>query len=250
LRPFSELNPKRRAASAWRFFSSWLMAAAILAGCKNPFSLRTPEKPVTSTGWTPPLRPEEVLVKLQGVGGNAEYFLRCFSDPAFTGRNYRFEPDPETAAAHPEVFGAWSREKEQAVMQQAFYLTPKDSICGLVWTASVREFMASDSAVFVRRYRLELVREQTSHVQDSGWPRIGRRWPSTGGSTTACRFAVLERTKASWEVDSMSAYRWEGEIGCSARVFGSLHLYSQCSRPDFHSAAVSKQEIRTRNALG
>jgi hypothetical protein len=134
------------------------MAAAILAACKNPFSLRTPEKPVTSTGWTPPLRPEEVLVKLQeAVGGrNAEYFLRCFSDPAFTGRNYRFEPDAETAAAHPEVFGAWSREKEQAVMQQAFYLTPKDSICGLVWTASVREFMASDSAVFVRRYRLEL----------------------------------------------------------------------------------------------
>jgi hypothetical protein len=144
------------------------MAVVILAGCKNPFSLRTPEKPVTSTGWTPPLRPEEVLVKFQNAVSdrNTEYFIRCFSDPAFTGKGYRFEPDPETAAAHPEVFSAWSREKEQAVMQQAFYLTPKDSACALAWTASVRELMTSDSAVFVRRYRLEL------HHREQNLPRL------------------------------------------------------------------------------
>jgi hypothetical protein len=168
LRLFFKSNQKRRAVSAWRFFSSWIIAAAFCAGCKNPFALRTPEKPESSTGWTAPLQPQEVLDKLQNAVNdrNIDYYLRCFSDPAFTGRIYRFEPDPVTAAAHPEVFGAWSREKEQTVMQQAFSMTPKDSVCSLTWTASVREFIASDSAVFVRRYRLAL-----SHRQQN-LPRI------------------------------------------------------------------------------
>jgi hypothetical protein len=159
LRSIHKWNTKRRAPAAWRFFSSRLVLAAVfLAGCRNPFSTRTPEPPVTSAGWTPPLHPEEVLDRLQEAvnGRNADYFIRCFSDPAYTGRLYQFEPDPETAAAHPEIFRSWNRDKEQAVMQQAFYLTPKDSACSLTWTASVREFITPDSAVFVRRYRLAL----------------------------------------------------------------------------------------------
>jgi hypothetical protein len=167
LRPFSKWNQKRRAPAAWRFFSSWLIAAILFAGCKNPFALRTPEKPETSTGWTPPLHPEEVLGRLQDAVSerNVEHFLRCLSDPAFTEKTYRFEPDPETAAAHPEVFGSWGREKEQAVIQQAFSLTPKDSICLLTWTAKVREFTTSDSAIFVRRYRLEFHHRQQNLFQ-------------------------------------------------------------------------------------
>lgn len=160
---------KRRVFSAWRFFvpprpaSAALLAvlavALTAAGCRNPFSLRSPEDPErTRSTWLQPLYPEAVLENLRSavLERNADHFLKCLADPAYAARSYRFEPDPETAAVHPEVFRSWSREREESVMRQSFSLVPDDSVCALTWRETVRSFLAADSAVFVYRYRLDL----------------------------------------------------------------------------------------------
>jgi hypothetical protein len=166
---------KRRVFAAWRFFvprrataavSVWILAAGLTAvGCRNPFSLRTPEDPDrTRSTWMQPLYPEAVLENLRSavLERNADHFLQCLADPAYSTRRYRFEPDPETAAVHPEVFVSWSREREESVMRQSFAMVPDDSVCTLEWREAVRSFIAADSAVFVYRYRLDLPHRQSA----------------------------------------------------------------------------------------
>lgn len=135
----------------------------LFEGCKNPFATRNPEPPKNAQSkWTQPLHPEDVLANLRDAVSerDAGNFVRCLSDAAYGSRKYRFEPDPHTAALYPEIFGQWDRDKEQAVMKQVFSLIPADSACMLTWTGSVREFTSSDSAIFVRMYRLELHHKQ------------------------------------------------------------------------------------------
>jgi hypothetical protein len=163
----SPVNRKASGASRLALFfmrSRWaavtvLAALAALAACENPFGLRDPEPPETGRStWIPPLVPEQVFANLAGAvrERNDEHFARCLSDPAFSPRPYRFVPDPETAAVHPEVFADWGRERERSVMDQAFALVPADSACALAWTDTVRTFTSADTAVFVLGYRLDL----------------------------------------------------------------------------------------------
>jgi hypothetical protein len=155
----------KRSTAAW-----FLAAAAFCAGCKNPFSMREPEPPVTvRSDWTPPLRPELVLDNLSGAirERNADNYLRCLAAGDYGAPVFRFEPDPKVAADYPGLFAAWNRDRELAAIRQVFSLVPADSTCTLTWTGTVRRFTESDSAVFVERYRLE------AHHTQSG---IGREF--------------------------------------------------------------------------
>jgi hypothetical protein len=149
----------------------WLaVAAALAAGCKNPFAMREPEPPVTiRSDWTPPLRPEIVLDNLSGAirERNADNYIRCLAAGEYGVPAFRFVPDQKVAADYPELFTAWGRDRESAATRQVFSLIPADSTCALTWTGTVRRITESDSAVFVERYRLE------AHHTQSG---IGREF--------------------------------------------------------------------------
>lgn len=93
---------------------------------------------------------------------NVENFSRCLSQPEYSDRTYRFDPDPDVALTYGGVYLDWSLEKEEAVMQQGFSLVPADSVSLLIYTEDVRDIQASDSAVFVKQYRLELHHIHTS----------------------------------------------------------------------------------------
>jgi hypothetical protein len=138
---------------------TFLVFLVCFAACRNPFATRKPEDPsLSASNWISPLYPEQVLVNLQTAVAerNTDNFIRCFADPAYSGRSFRFEPDPQTSSNHPGVFDGWGINRETGVMQQAYSLVPKDSTCMLTWTKILREIIASDTAVMVRQYKLEL----------------------------------------------------------------------------------------------
>lgn len=160
-----------------------LLLAAVTA-CTNPFALREPESPIDAQStWVPPLGPEQLMVNFRNavMEKNVDHYVRCLADAAQDSRRFRFEPDPEVAANYPNVFAAWSRETEETVMQQTFSIVPGDSSSLLSFPEDVRQVMASDSAIFVRRYRLEL-----QHTRDglaSVYEGLGefRMAPDQGG---------------------------------------------------------------------
>ena len=140
-----------------------------ILGCKSIFSTRKPEPPITSqSSWIPPLNPGQVLVNLKNAISerNVENYIRCIVNPSFSKKTFHFSPDPKVAADYPELFKNWNRDKEEAVIKQAFSLVPTDSISFLDFTEGIKEIVTSDSAVFVRRYRLEL------HHTQSNLPRV------------------------------------------------------------------------------
>ena len=155
-----------------------------LSACTNPFALRDPEPPVdTQSTWVPPLSPEQVMENFQNavMEKNVENYVRCLADGSQDARSFRFVPDPEVAANYPTVFTAWSRETEEAVVQQAFSIVPGDSSSLLSFPEEVQEVMASDSAIFVRGYRLEL--QHTREGLASVYEGLGefRMAPGQGG---------------------------------------------------------------------
>jgi hypothetical protein len=207
---------KRRVLAAWRFFvpQTWLsaaMAASLClasAGCRNPFALRKPEPPeLARSTWTQPLHPEDVLDNLRSavLERNADHFLKCLADPAFSSRDYRFEPDPGTAAVHPDVFSSWSREREESVMRQAFALVPEDSVCFLDWSETVRVFIAADSAVFVYRYRLDIPHGQSAPA---------RRFEGLA------EFRLAEDGRGEWSI-----YRWADNAESGIPSWSALKAY-------------------------
>jgi hypothetical protein len=144
--------------------SSWLIIVFLLLGCVNPFGIRDPEIPIDpQSGWVPPLTPEQLLTNFQDAisGRNLDHYMRCLTDPTYSDRLYRFDPDPEVAVVYPDVFAVWDRNMEGYVAQQAFSLVPADSTLLLTFIEDVDTFIASDSAVFVKRYRLKLPHEQS-----------------------------------------------------------------------------------------
>ena len=169
-------------------------AAAALAcsvSCKNPFRLRDPEPPVTvRSSWIQPLRPELVLENMQNAvhERNADNFVRCLASQEYGERIFRFDPDPKVAQDYPGLFMAWDRDRELAVIRQAFAIVPADSAAVLVWTEDVREFTAVDSAVTVKQYRLEF-----PHTR-SDLPRVFEGH---------VEFRLAEDTRGEWAI-----YRW------------------------------------------
>ena len=132
--------------------------------CKSLFSTREPESPEDPRSeWIPPLSADQVFINLQSSisDRNVENYIRCLVDASFSDRTYHFEPDPEVAANYAEIFRSWDLSKEEAVIQQAFSRLPPDSAGFLLFTEDVRETMASDSAVIVKKYLLELHHVQT-----------------------------------------------------------------------------------------
>jgi len=141
----------------------------LLVGCKSIFSTRKPEPPVTSqSSWVPPLNPDQVLINLENAISerNVENYIRCIVNSSFSKRTFRFDPDPRVLADYPELFKNWNRDKEEAVIKQAFSLVPIDSVSFLNFTEEIKEIVASDSAVFVRKYRLEF------HHTQSNLPKV------------------------------------------------------------------------------
>ena len=141
-----------------------ILLLLLILGCMNPFSIRDSEPPInTQSSWIPPLTPEELLenFSIAVQEKNVDNFMRCLADATQDLRVFHFDPDPEVAANYPNVFTEWSRDTEEAVMQQAFSIVPNDSVSLLSFTEDIQDVVASDSAIFVRRYRLEL-----HHTQD------------------------------------------------------------------------------------
>lgn len=153
----------------------WLLFLCI--ACKSLFSTREPEPPVDPrSNWIPPLSADQVFLNLQNAiyDRNVENYIRCLVNPSFSNRNYRFEADPEIAANYSEVFQDWSLEKEETMIQQAFSLVPADSASILTFTENIREVVLSDSAIMVKKYRLELHHLQSTmpsvyEGQVEGW---------------------------------------------------------------------------------
>ena len=142
---------------------SWIFI--LLVACDSLFSTREPEPPEDPRSpWIPPLSPEQVLMNLQNAvyDQNVENYIRCLVNASFSQRRYNFEPDPEVATNYPEVFQEWDVSKEEAVIQQAFSLLPSDSTSTLLFTEDIREVIAADSAVMVKRYQLEF-----HHIQST-----------------------------------------------------------------------------------
>ena len=139
-----------------------LLGALFLCTCDSLFSTREPEPPINpQSSWEPPLSPDQVLVNMQNAlfERNLENFNRCLADPQ-NQRFFVFVPDQEVANNYPTVFPDWTREDERRVMQQVFSIVHADSALFLSFPETVSEIITSDTAVYIRRYHLEIHHSQ------------------------------------------------------------------------------------------
>ena len=141
----------------------WILVFYV--ACKSLFSTREPESPVDPrSNWNPPLSADQVFLNLQNAiyDRHVENYIRCLVNPSYSHRNYQFEADAEIHETYSEIFLSWDISKEEAVIQQAFSLVPADSTCVLSFIENVREIVVSDSAIVVKKYKLEL-----HHIQST-----------------------------------------------------------------------------------
>jgi hypothetical protein len=146
-----------------------ILLSLFFVHCDSLFSTREPELPVNpQSSWVPPLSAEQVLANLQNAifERNLENFTRSLVNPSSGIRTFRFDPDPEVASNYAVVFQDWNQDKERSVMQQAFALVPTDSTLFLAFIENIQEVIVSDSAVLVRKYRLELHHGESSLPSD------------------------------------------------------------------------------------
>jgi hypothetical protein len=142
-----------------------ILILGFLLSCEFPFSMREPEDPKNPhSNWMQPNAPDIVLLNLQNAitDRNSDNFMRCLVDPQYGLRSYYFEPDDKVAADYPGIFLDWNRSQEQTVIQQAFSLVHADSITFLIFPEDIQEIIASDSAVFSKKYHFELHHNQTT----------------------------------------------------------------------------------------
>ncbi len=172
--------------------SVWFSGLSPLS-CTNPFTTREPAEPESDQqAWVQPGSPEIVLENLRNaiLDLNVENYMRTLSDPARTGREFRFVADPSVAAENPGLFAAWSREHERSYFSLLRALTPDDSLHVLSLQQVQSSFFA-DSAFFVENYTLRIHHTQ----QDQNIP------------------AVVQGEARFWlavdELGEWSIYRWE-----------------------------------------
>jgi len=121
--------------------------------------MRDAEEPAAGqTVWEPARSPSQLLDNFSKSisDQDADKYKRCLVDTAYSDRAFRFDPDPAVQEIYPTLFEGWSTAREEAVMRQAFQLVPDDSVSQLIFTQDVHQALASDSAVYIRQYRLEL----------------------------------------------------------------------------------------------
>jgi len=170
----------------------WILILGCM-GCKNPFSTRKPEPPETAQSqWVPAHSPDQVLLNMQNAIAerNVENYIRCLADSGSTGRVFRFDPDLEVANQFPGMFTRWNLEKEEKVFRQLCALVPKDSVFSLSWEEIQQELTTPDTAVFVRRYRMEIHTPQDRFSLPKVYQGIGE-------------FRLIENTQGEWVI-----YRW------------------------------------------
>lgn len=179
-------------ANPTKWMAIWILIFGV-TGCKNPFSTRKPEFPETAqSSWIPAHSPEQVLINIQNAIAerNVEKYIRCLSDSASKGRDFRFDPDLEVATQFPGMFTRWNLEKEEMVFRQVCALVPKDSVFSLSWEEIRQEFTTSDTAVFVRRYQIE-----AHYTQDHfSIPNVYKG---------IAEFRLIENRQGEWVI-----YRW------------------------------------------
>ncbi len=163
-----ERSGKRKAAEgegAVRVVLAIISGWFVFTVCESPFATRQPEPPINpQSGWRQPLSPEQTVQNLQNAvfERNVENVIRCIVDPEYSDQSYHFEADPEVLSVHSPVFIDWSREKEQAVVQQVFSYVPKDSASFLLMTDQIWEMVVPDNAILAARYQLELHHTQSN----------------------------------------------------------------------------------------
>lgn len=177
-------------------FRKWMVVWILMLGCmgcKSPFSTRNPEPPETAQSkWIPAHSPDQVLVNLQNAIAerNVENYIRCLADSVNTARAFRFDPDLEVVNQFPGIFNRWSLEKEETVFRQLCALVPKDSLFSLSWEEFQQEYTTPDTAVFVRRYQVEI-----HYTQDQfSIPRVYEG---------IAEFRLMENRQGEWVI-----YRW------------------------------------------
>lgn len=154
-----------RPSQSQRIFFFWLIlvAAGFASRCENPFAMRKAEEPDTGQSvWEPARSPSQLLDNFSKSisDRDADQYKRCLVDTAYSDRTFRFDPDPAVQEIYPALFEGWSTGREEEVMRQAFQLVPEDSISQLIYTQDVHQAFASDSAEYIRQYRLELHHSQ------------------------------------------------------------------------------------------
>jgi len=127
------------------------------------FSTRNAERPENrQSNWIPPLSPEQVILNLQNAiyERNADNFMRCLPDTAYSSTVYSFEADPKIAIEFSRIFLNWSLQNEVAVIRQIFSVIPSDNAAFLVFNNEKWVQYDSENAIYAAQYYLELEHTQ------------------------------------------------------------------------------------------
>jgi hypothetical protein len=135
-----------------------LLCVLVLLSCQNPFSTRKAEPPdLSENRWIQPYSPDLVLANLVNAiaDHSADHFVRCLSSGS-GDQTFQFIPDPQAANVYPGAFDAWDLNRERTAAREVFAWAPADSMYQLSFIEDVFETLSADSAVFIKRYRLEI----------------------------------------------------------------------------------------------
>jgi len=179
-------------------------AAAILllvSGC-DFFSTREPEPPLNrQSSWLIPLDGQQTLENLQAsvYEQHLENFMRSLADTAFSDEPYSFTPDAETGAEYAALFTHWSRQSEEAAMQQVFTLAASTGDVHLVLTPDAEEHPSANLMVWNGRYKLELTHTAESLPSVYEGHVIWHLTPDSRGHWVIVKwFDVAAKNRVSW----------------------------------------------------
>lgn len=142
----------------------WIYIVVCVGAC-DIFQTRDPEPPSqSSSNFLPPTEPPIVFTNMISAFRdlNSVNYLRSFSDTASSGRNFQFEPNPQSRLRYGGVFLNWTRQSEQQYFENMNSRLPSGTAPILVFESLSAQSIQSDSAQYEATYRLTVPHSQPS----------------------------------------------------------------------------------------
>jgi hypothetical protein len=92
-----------------------LIAVFLFSGC-DIFDTREAEQPSSpKSTFIQPVEPSDVIINLKSAlqDLNVENYLACFTDSAFSNREYRFSPSSVALSQFPVMLAGWGKAEER-----------------------------------------------------------------------------------------------------------------------------------------
>lgn len=133
-----------------------LLSGLLLSAC---FQLREPEPATVASEWT---TPTQINILLANFSTAIEKLNTANYERSFSGREFRFSPDPGSAGTVPALFANWSVTEELNYLNSLRRRTPTGAANQLTLSNRRDNLYTADSAEVSASYALRIVQTDTA----------------------------------------------------------------------------------------